>query len=245
MRALPYHDDTILGLVTQLVAARAECFVGTLYSTFSALIQRLRGYLNRKPEFLYCYSDWEPELVPFQLCEFLPLRDGPYSWNRIPYPVCPSVNSWFREWPESFDGCPDAAAIPGQTIELRASEAHIHGVEARYERTPLHDNIGYWNNPDDYVTWDFSLAQSAVCRVEMRYACSSQSAGSNYCLEIDRDLLAGTVLGTGGWSIFSDWQTVGVIYVAEGHHILSVRALTMPAFAVMNLAGIRIVPIRT
>ena len=59
-RALPFHDDTVLALLTQLVAEEAQCFVGTPFSSFTSLIQRARGFKKKQSKFLYCYSDWDP-----------------------------------------------------------------------------------------------------------------------------------------------------------------------------------------
>ena len=100
---LPVNDQIVRALVSQLVASQAEVFAGTLYSTFTALIHRQRGFAARTPNFLYCYSDFDSASVPFDECEFLPVGEGPFSWNRTRYPVPPCMYSWLREWPESFD----------------------------------------------------------------------------------------------------------------------------------------------
>jgi GDP-fucose protein O-fucosyltransferase len=103
---LPRNDDSVMALLTQLVASKARVFAGTLFSTFTALIHRLRGFDNQESRFLYCYNDFGSPLVRFEHCEFLPVDDGPYTWNRIRYPVSPGAYSWMREWPESFGSVP-------------------------------------------------------------------------------------------------------------------------------------------
>jgi GDP-fucose protein O-fucosyltransferase len=103
MSQLPGNDEAVEVLLTQLVASKAMVFAGTLFSTFTGLIHRLRGFADVDSKFLYCYNDFLSPLVRFEHCEFLPVADGPYSWNRIPYPVSPGAYSWFREWPEAFD----------------------------------------------------------------------------------------------------------------------------------------------
>jgi hypothetical protein len=244
--ALPFHDDTVLALMTQLVAERAECFVGTLFSTFTALIQRARGLKGRQSEFLYCYSDWDPKFVPFKYCEFVPVQDGPYSWNRVLYPVCPGVHSWFREWPESFATASAAygsKVAPEGTVLLPACEAQVRGIEARYEQSNLLDNIGYWTNPDDYVTWDFFLQFGNTYAIEIRCACPEECAGSTFLIELDNgENVTGEVAATGDWTIFSSWQRLGRTNLGPGEHVLSVRILTMPNYAAMNLAAVRLVP---
>jgi hypothetical protein len=104
---LPRDDETVQALLTQLVASKAQVFAGTFFSTFTALIHRLRGFASQESSFLYCYNDFLSPLVRFERCEFLPVSDGPYSWNRIRYPVSPDAYSWIREWPEASN-----AALP-------------------------------------------------------------------------------------------------------------------------------------
>jgi GDP-fucose protein O-fucosyltransferase len=98
---LPRYDESVDALLTQLVASKARVFAGTLFSTFTGLIHRLRGFARQEPNFLYCYNDFISPSVRFENCEFLSVGDGPYTWNRIRYPVSPDAYSWFREWPES------------------------------------------------------------------------------------------------------------------------------------------------
>ena len=229
LRALPHRDDVVLGLITQLVAERSRCFVGTLFSSFTALIQRSRGFCGR-PDFLYCYSDWDPKLVPFERCEFVPVQDGPYSWNRILYPVDPSVSAWFREWPESYQeasaGVTCGAVAPGTVV-----------LSTPYEST------GLWTNIDDCVTWNFSVDSEMVRRVEIRYACADDCAGSTYIIGLETGAeLAERVGSTGGWTRFSSWQALGTLNVPAGRHTLCVHVAAMPGFAAMDLAGVRLVP---
>jgi hypothetical protein len=242
LRALPHHDDAVLGLLTQLVAAQADCFVGTLFSSFTALIQRMRGFDGRDARFLFSYSDWDPRLVPYADCEFTPVGDGPYSWNRVLYPLMPGQVSWFRDWPEAFRAAPVELPPPYGAVELRAAQARVHGKSARYERSMVHDNIGYWTNRDDFVTWEFSLRQPLRCRFEVRYACGDDSAGSRFAVVVGGRALDGTVLGTGGWTNFASWQPLGALELAAGTHTLAVRVTAMPGPAVMNLWGVRLRP---
>jgi hypothetical protein len=245
-RALPHHDDTVLGLVSQLVAAQAECFLGTLFSSFTALIQRSRG-LAGKPEFLFCYNDWDSKLVRFERCEFVPVQDGPFSWNRTLYPVYPNVFSWFREWPEAYEqslsvtGDGQVAAL----VVLRAEEASIHGRSLQYEQTDdWNDNVGYWTDRRDYLSWDFTMARHVVCYLEARYACPDECAGSRYTIEVAAMIVyTGRVAATGDWALFSSWQRLTRITLAPGNHTLTVRVAEMAGYAAMNLAGIRLVPI--
>jgi hypothetical protein len=99
---LPFNDDHAFSVMVQHIASLADTFVGTLFSSFTAEIQRSRGF-GGDPRFLYCYNDWpyHPSIT-FEGCEFKATRTGPYTWNRIRYPVDPRACSWLRDWPEAF-----------------------------------------------------------------------------------------------------------------------------------------------
>ena len=44
---LPRNNESVMALLTQLVASKAGIFAGTLFSTFTALIHRMRGFDNQ------------------------------------------------------------------------------------------------------------------------------------------------------------------------------------------------------
>jgi len=97
--ALPRHDDPALAMVSQEVAARAQGFVGTLSSTFTGIIQRRRRLGDQSAPFLFT-ADFLGGDSRFEAGEYQPVRDGPYTWNRLGLPLDPPTFSWIREWPE-------------------------------------------------------------------------------------------------------------------------------------------------
>ena len=88
---LPRTDESVTALLTQLVASRARVFAGTMFSTFTGLIHRLRGLDGGDGDFLFTHNDFTSPLVRFERCEFLPAEQGPYSWNRARYPLSPDA----------------------------------------------------------------------------------------------------------------------------------------------------------
>jgi hypothetical protein len=112
---LPHHDCVALAFLSQLIAADANDFVGTMTSTFTSLIQRWRGNKGKDERFKFFWNEIPAEgarLLPGTTAksDIVPLRpngemieqyEGTYSWNRY----CPLINTgWMREWPESFIG---------------------------------------------------------------------------------------------------------------------------------------------
>ena len=112
-RDLPHHDAIALAFLSQLVAARARDFVGTMTSTFTSLIQRWRGNAGLDERFKFLWNELPATAAVLErgrtaINDAIPMRpdgtmieqyEGPYSWNRFD----PRLNSaWMREWPESF-----------------------------------------------------------------------------------------------------------------------------------------------
>jgi hypothetical protein len=110
---LPHHDSVALALIAQLVASESKEFIGSMKSTYTAMIQRARGNAGKKERFKFLWNEVLPTDNPHyrtrsligNIPTLLPNGemqeqfDGPYSWNRYG----PFVNNaWTREWPESF-----------------------------------------------------------------------------------------------------------------------------------------------
>ena len=109
---LPQTDSLCLAYLSQLVAAEAKEFIGTMTSTFTGLIQRYRGNRGKPEVFRYLWNELPEsgqgiergrhafsECIPLDRGEMIEQFQGPYSWNRVSQLLNPA---WMREWPESF-----------------------------------------------------------------------------------------------------------------------------------------------
>ncbi len=108
---LPCRDSMAIALLSQLVAAESQDFIGTMTSTFTALIQRNRGNLGRGWDFKFLWNELPDEgvslergrhaistCVPMERGRMVEEFSGPYSWNRFNQRINPA---WMREWPEA------------------------------------------------------------------------------------------------------------------------------------------------
>jgi alpha-L-fucosidase len=57
-----------------------------------------------------------------------------------------------------------------RSLTLRAVEANLHGETLRYEEGYGKDNIGYWTNAKDWVSWDIEVKQPGTFDVVITYA---------------------------------------------------------------------------
>eukprot|EP00756_Hemistasia_phaeocysticola_P045674 Hpha_TRINITY_DN19424_c0_g1::TRINITY_DN19424_c0_g1_i1::g.45711::m.45711 len=75
-----------IGMVEQLIASQGDVFIGTWWSTFTALIMRIRGYLGKGSSQYFAMLDYKNEMV-----------------NSAPR-ARPSRTGWWREWPVAWTG---------------------------------------------------------------------------------------------------------------------------------------------
>jgi len=129
-------------------------------------------------------------------------------------------------------------------IVLKAVDATVVGRTARYESGGGKDNIGFWTDINDYVKWEFSLRQPGRFQVEIEYACNNDTAGSEYVVSVAGQQLHGKVRQTGGWTQFVKERLGTVRLGPVGRFVLSVRPISKPGYAVMNLRAIRLLPVR-
>ncbi len=110
--ALQHRDSIALAYLSQLVAAESADFIGTMTSTFTAIIQRYRGNRGKAESFKYLWNELPDdgdrlergrhpvsECVPMDRGMMVEESSGPYSWNRYNKRI---AANWMREWPESF-----------------------------------------------------------------------------------------------------------------------------------------------
>jgi alpha-L-fucosidase len=134
----------------------------------------------------------------------------------------------------------DVRQASDRTITLHARDAETHGANLRYEQGGGKDNIGFWTNPDDYVTWVCRVDNAATFEVKITYACT-QPGGSGYTLEVGGQQLEGKVEATGGWTDFQT-ETLGTVKLDEDRHVLTVEAKNLVGEGVMNLQSIVLAP---
>ncbi|MBN1420623.1 MAG: alpha-L-fucosidase [Planctomycetes bacterium] len=127
-------------------------------------------------------------------------------------------------------------------VTLAALDATVHGGTARYESGNGKDNIGYWTDVKDSVSWDFQLKAPGAFAVEITYACEKGSAGSEFEVSVGGQKMKAKVRETQTWSTFTA-ETIGTVKIADaGSQTLSVVPLSKPGLAVMNLKSVRLLP---
>ncbi|HUU12501.1 MAG TPA: alpha-L-fucosidase [Terriglobia bacterium] len=128
---------------------------------------------------------------------------------------------------------------------LKAAEADIHGATAQYEVSGLHDYIGAWANPADYVTWTLNVSPQDAARrytVEVTYSSLAQYEGSSFEVEFAGATLEGTVMSTPATNRYRT-EKLGELEARGGRQTLAVRITQIKNGPAMSLHQVRLVPL--
>lgn len=128
------------------------------------------------------------------------------------------------------------------SILLHARDVTIHGRTVRYEPNPHKNTVGFWVRKEDWVSWDFDVAKPGKFDVLPLQGCGKGSGGAEVEFSIDeKQPLKMTVQETGGFQDFVE-RNIGAVELDAGRHTLSVRPLTKPGHAVMDLRQVTLKP---
>ncbi len=142
--------------------------------------------------------------------------------------------------PVADEAAPVQKPASGGLFTLKAVDAEVHGNTAQYEQGPERDNIGFWIDQKDFVTWTIEVPRDGNYQIEVTYACPNENAGSEFSVGVDgRPLCKSKVQATGSWGTFKPF-VIGELDLKAGKQVIAVRALSMPAGAVMNLQTVKL-----
>lgn len=127
-------------------------------------------------------------------------------------------------------------------ILLHARDVTIHGTTVRYEPQPNKNTVGYWTRKEDWVSWDFEVTHGGHFDVLILQGCGKGSGGSEVAFAVGDELLRITVQDTGGFQNFVE-RNIGAVELKPGSHTLTVKPLSKPGLAVMDLRQITLRPI--
>jgi len=128
------------------------------------------------------------------------------------------------------------------SVKMLAQDAQIHGTTVRYEPQPHKNTIGYWTKVEDWVSWNLKLHKPGSFTVELTQACGKGSGGSDYTVTIGTQTLSDKVPDTGAFTNFLNRKIGTVKLDKAGNYTVSVKPITKPGVAVMDLRAITLIP---
>ncbi len=139
-------------------------------------------------------------------------------------------------------GAPEVEQVPlsqaaDGTVTLPAAEAELHGTELRYEAGGNRDNIGFWNNPAEWVEFPFRVTRPGRFTVTADIAAHS---GSRFELIVGTQRLSGTAPVTGDYGKFETLE-LGTVELGEGRVTLEFRPVA-EGWSPINLRRVVLTP---
>jgi len=126
------------------------------------------------------------------------------------------------------------------SVALKASDATPQGNQLRYESDK--DCLGFWGDQNDWASWNFKVTKPGTFDVEIALACERGVGGSEYVIAVADQQLKGKVEDTGSWTAFKT-EKLGTLSIDKaGKYTLSIKAVSKPGMAVMNLKSIVLKP---
>ena len=143
--------------------------------------------------------------------------------------------------PDLAYGPPVFQADDGRIV-LPAERAVVHGNKARYESGGGKDNIGFWTDASDWVSWSAKVTKAGTFEVEVTYAAAKGAGGATYHVYADAQKVNGTVAETGSWTAFKT-ESLGRLAIPNAGRItIAVKPQSKPGMAVMNLKSVTLTP---
>jgi hypothetical protein len=125
---------------------------------------------------------------------------------------------------------------------MHARTADVHGITLRFEPMPHKDTLGYWIDPSDWASWEFTVAMPGTYRVEIDQGCGNGSGGSEVDFQCANQTLSMQVEETGGFQNFKR-REIGTLKLDQaGRYELAVRPRKKPGLAVMDLQRVVLTP---
>ena len=109
-------------------------------------------------------------------------------------------------------------------IRLFPADAILHGDSPQIETKGGVDDIGFWTNIDDTVSWDFDVHAAGSYTVTVDAAFASDAG--RYAVEIGGQSIEVTAKSTGSWDAFTATSIGSVTVTTTGKTTLTVRPMS-------------------
>ncbi|MBI2298030.1 MAG: alpha-L-fucosidase [Armatimonadetes bacterium] len=248
---IPQESQDRLRAMGAWLRANGEAVYGTVAGPFAG--RQTWGAVTRRDDTLYLLLDQSAgEVLTLDRLK-TKIKDATYLTSGRPVAHGEAVGAHvFRVTPGAdpvtavklvLDGPPEVdrsvhAAADG-SFTLPARLAQVDGGHARYESGDGRDNIGYWTDSGDTVSWEVQVERGGVYTVALDYA--SEVEGAEFQVTNSVAKVTGKVARTGGWKSFVT-VVLGPWPLPAGLQTITVRPTKMPGFAVMNLRSIVLTP---
>ncbi|MGA2866507.1 MAG: alpha-L-fucosidase [Verrucomicrobiota bacterium] len=127
---------------------------------------------------------------------------------------------------------------PNGGFTLPAESAELHG-DLQQEAQGGQPNIGFWDRPEDWVSWTLQVTRPG--RFNVRASLATVHEGAALAVAVGKESLAGKVPQTGSWSDFRVTDFGQVQINQPGELVVAVRSPDPAAWKAVNLRCVELV----
>ena len=148
-----------------------------------------------------------------------------------------------KKWMKVLLPPPDQTVAPDKdgVLNLSASKADMHGEQVNVEGAEGKLNIGFWDKPGEWVSWDkVKIEKPGKYRVSAEIAAINDRA--QLTVKIAGQTLNLKAINTGAWTKYQIVEIGEVNFAQAGTMAIEVRPNAQDWHAI-NLRGLRLVPV--
>jgi len=133
---------------------------------------------------------------------------------------------------------PPLTAKANGDVELGADDAELHGDGIKTEDHGGQSNIGFWDNGNEWASWNVRFPQAGVFKVSASIA--SISGASEFVIEVGGKQVSGKADQTAGWEQFKEVGLGQVQITQLGEQVVKIRPKDAAHWQAMNLRFVKL-----
>ena len=116
----------------------------------------------------------------------------------------------------------------------------LRGATVQVETKNDVANIGFWNAPEDSVSWKFNVTRSGAYDVSINLG--SQDDTSQFVVKMGSEAINAKSINTGGWDNYSS-QDLGTVKIeSAGVHTLEISPKSADTWKAINVRSVVLNP---
>jgi len=141
-----------------------------------------------------------------------------------------------------FEPVPPLEPAPDGTLLLEAESADLHGTQIRIEQRGGRPNIGFWDRPEESVSWTVRIPRPGSYRVHAE--CAAAAGATRLTLQTGRESLGLAIPATTSWDEFQTVELGSLRFDRAGTHELHLKPAEASAWRPVNVRLLRLTPER-
>ena len=125
-------------------------------------------------------------------------------------------------------------------LTLSATNAQLHGSQLQLESQGGLPDIGYWDSPQESVSWTAAISKAGVFKVSATLA--TPNADACIIVEAAGEKISGQPPMTGGWEKFQTTDLGQIQIKQPGDLVVTVRAKDSASWKAINLNSVQLTP---